>query len=276
MGYLGIFGIGSAIAYGKLYVNPKMHGQIYAFDVQTGDLEWIYEAEDPYNEMLWGNNWPIYPMFITDGKIYLGHSEHSPVDPKPRGAPYICLDAETGEEIWRGDGLFRVTDWGGESVIGDSIIATYDSYDQMIYAIGKGPTKITIDAPSIGSDWGDKIVLRGRVTDVSPGTNSIEMNARFPNGVPAVSDGDMSAWMRYVYKQFDMPMVSGVPVKLEVVVDPNYNWYDIGTAYTDATGFYSIEWEPPVPGHYLILASFEGSNAYYPTYIETSIVVNEN
>ena len=68
----------------------------------------------------------------------------------------------------------------------------------------------------------------------------------------------------------------GVPVKLEVVVDPNGNWYDIGTAYTDASGFYSIEWEPPVPGHYIILAGFEGSNAYYPSYIETSVVVNEN
>jgi hypothetical protein len=70
-------------------------------------------------------------------------------------------------------------------------------------------------------------------------------------------------------------MVSGVPVKLEVVVDPNGNWYDIGTTYTDSTGFYGIEWEPPVPGYYLILASFEGSEAYYPSYVETSILVDE-
>jgi hypothetical protein len=111
--------------------------------------------------------------------------------------------------------------------------------------------------------------------DTSPGTQTDEMKLRFPKGVPAVSDGDMSAWMRHVYKHFSCPMVSGVPVKLEVVVDPNGNWYDIGTAYTDATGFYSIEWEPPVPGHYLILASFAGSKSYYPSYVETSIVVSE-
>jgi hypothetical protein len=111
--------------------------------------------------------------------------------------------------------------------------------------------------------------------DISPGTQTTAMKMRFPKGVPAVSDGDMSAWMKYVYKQMNMPMVSGVPVKLEVVVDPNYNWYDIGTAYTDATGFFSIEWEPPVPGHYLILATFEGSKSYYPTYVETSVIVNE-
>ena len=134
---------------------------------------------------------------------------------------------------------------------------------------------VEIEAPLVASDWGDKIVLRGTVTDISPGTDDVSITKRFPNGVPAVSDGDMSAWMKYVYKQFEMPMVSGVPVKLEVVVDTNYNWYDIGIAYTDATGFYSIEWEPPVPGHYLILANFEGSKAYYPTYVETSVVVSE-
>ena len=65
-----------------------MAGQLNAYDLQTGNLEWSYESGDPTNEVLWGNNWPVYPMFITDGKIYLGHSEHSPVDPKSRGAPF--------------------------------------------------------------------------------------------------------------------------------------------------------------------------------------------
>jgi hypothetical protein len=82
--------------------------------------------------------------------------------------------------------------------------------------------------------------------------------------------------MEYVYMQHNRPaFATGVPVKLEVVVDPNGNWYDIGTAYTDASGFYSIAWEPPVPGHYLILASFLGSKAYYPSFIEDSVIVEE-
>jgi hypothetical protein len=160
-------------------------------------------------------------------------------------------------------------------VIGDSIIAILDSYDQRFYAFGKGPTEVTIEAPLVASDWGEKIVLRGRVNDVSPGTQTSAIKMRFPKGVPAVSDGDMSEWMKYVYQQFEMPMVSGVPVKLEVVVDPNGNWYDIGTVYTDVSGFYYIEWEPPVPGSYLILATFGGSKAYYASYVETAVVVNE-
>jgi hypothetical protein len=185
------------------------------------------------------------------------------------------LDVETGEEIFRVDGLLRTTRWGGTSVIGDSIIATYDTYDNRIYAVGKGPSEITIEAPLIASDWGDKIILRGTVMDISEGTKDPAIVARFPKGVPAVHDDCMGDWMKYVYKQFERPMAAGVEVKLEVVVDPNGNWYDIGTTTTDSTGFYKISWEPPVPGEYLILATFAGSESYYGSYIETAIVVNE-
>ena len=38
-----------------------------------------------------------------DGKVYAGTREHSYVDPKSRGAPFVCLDLETGEEIFRID-----------------------------------------------------------------------------------------------------------------------------------------------------------------------------
>ncbi|NVM24048.1 MAG: PQQ-binding-like beta-propeller repeat protein, partial [Desulfobacterales bacterium] len=115
------------IAYGKLF-SVGIGGVVHAYDVTTGKLLWTYEAEDAYNEILWANNWWSHMVFITDGKIYLGHLEHSPMDPKPRGAPFYCLDVETGEEIWRADGLFRSAHYGGRAIIGDSIIATMDTY----------------------------------------------------------------------------------------------------------------------------------------------------
>jgi outer membrane protein assembly factor BamB len=275
MDYMTIYTIEQHFAYNKLFITPRVVGDCYCLDPKTGDTIWKYQVTDHYNEYLFTTMWGVRTQFITDGKIYIGHDEHSPVDPKPRGAPYVCLDVETGEVIWRADGLIRQSDWGGRSAIADSIIVSQCTYDQRVYALGKGPSEITVEAPLTSSAWGEKIILRGTVTDISPGTKDPAIQMRFPKGVPAVSDGDMSDWMLYVYKQFERPMVSGVPVKLEVVVDPNGNWYDIGTTYTDSTGFYGIEWEPPVPGYYLILASFEGSEAYYPSYVETSILVDE-
>ncbi|MCK4266858.1 MAG: PQQ-binding-like beta-propeller repeat protein, partial [Thermoplasmata archaeon] len=119
------------IAYGKLY-SASVSGIVYCYDVKTGETLWTYEVSDPYSEILWANTWWARPLFITDGKIYVGSYEHSPIDPRPRGAPFTCLDAETGEVIWRVDGLFRQTRWGGRAIIGDSIIATMDTYDQRI------------------------------------------------------------------------------------------------------------------------------------------------
>jgi hypothetical protein len=90
-------------------------------------------------------------------KKRLGHGEHSSNHPLPRGAPFICVNATSGEEIWRIDGAFRQTAWGGLAIIGDSIIATMDTYDLRVYAIGKGPSATTVTAsPKVsvhGSAW---------------------------------------------------------------------------------------------------------------------------
>jgi outer membrane protein assembly factor BamB len=262
------------IAYGKLY-SASVGGIVYCYDIQTGERLWKYEANDTYTEILWANTWWLRPLFVTDGKIYFGHYEHSAIDPRPRGAPFICLDAETGEEIWTVDGMFRQTRWGGRAIIGDSIIATMDTYDQRIYAIGKGPSATTVDAPMTGVAACDSLVLRGTVMDISPGTEEYALTARFPNGVPVVSDESMSEWMLYIYKQFTKPTdVTGVPVHL-TATDPNGNTQEIGTAVTDEFGNYAISWIPPVPGLYIVKAAFEGSNSYFGSEAGTSFVVSE-
>lgn len=103
------------------------------------------EAEDPYTEFLWGNNWNLDPLFVSGGKLFF-HNEHLPINPLFRGAPAICLNATTGDEVWRVNGLFRKTDWEGQPIMGDSVIAMYNSYDQGVYAIGKGSGVITVEA----------------------------------------------------------------------------------------------------------------------------------
>jgi hypothetical protein len=259
---------------GKLYTSGT-GGIVYCTDTETGDELWTYEAEDPYVEFLFGNNWWLYPMFWTDGKIYYGHLEHSPIDPRPRGAPLICLNATTGEVIWRANGLFRQTLWGGRALIGDSIIATMDTYSQRLFAIGKGASAMTVSAGPKVSVEGDMVLVEGMVTDVSPGTNDIAITTRFPNGVPAVSDTNMSDWMLYVYKQFERPAdVVGVDVIVSVL-DPNNNGYEVARTTSDASGFFSVEFEPEVPGKYTIVASFDGSKSYYGSFAKTSVFVEE-
>jgi len=249
------------IAEGKIF-SSGVAGILYCFDVETGNTLWTYDATDQYSEILWANNWWLNIMFVTDGKIYVGHDEHSPIDPKPRGAPFQCLDIETGDLVWKINGAFRQTQWGGSAVIGDSIIATMDTYDQRIYAIGKGPSATTVTAPNVGAHVGSAITISGSVMDISPGTTSPTLMTRFPNGVPAVSDASMSDWMLYVYKGFQKPMASGVQVKLEAY-DPNGNYQNLGTVTTDSYGNYGFSYEPEVPGTYYIFATFEGTNAYF-------------
>jgi len=260
------------IAYGKLY-SASVSGIVYCWDVKTGEQVWTYKVDDSYSEILWSNNWWARPMFITDGKIYVGSYEHSPIDPRPRGAAFTCLNATTGEVIWRADGLFRQTRWGGRAIIGDSIIATMDTYDQRVYAIGKGPSKTTVTASPKVIANGASVIIEGSVTDISPGTNDAALTMRFPNGVPAVADESMSDWMLYVYKQFAMPTdTKGVEVTLDAI-DPNGNFISIGRATSDLSGFYSLMWKPENEGKYTIIATFEGSESYWASYTETTIGV---
>lgn len=270
--YLDVFGMRSFIAYNKLYAQG-MSGIMYCYDVNTGNLLWEYSAPDHLGEVLWANDWSIRPLFFTDGKVYMGQTEHSPVDPKPRGGPFVCINATTGEEIFRANGLFRQTDWGGRAIIGDSIIATMDTYDNRIYSIGKGPSSLTVSAPEVSIDLDSSLVIRGTVMDISAGTQSQELTARFPSGVPAVSDECMSEWMLYVYKQFQRPAnATGVPVTLDVL-DSNGNYRNIGTTTSNADGFFTFNWKPDIDGTYTVYASFAGSEAYYPSHALTSFVV---
>jgi hypothetical protein len=273
--YLNTFvGTECTIAYDK-FISTGVSGITHCYDTQTGKLLWEYHAIDPYQEILWANDWWTKPMFVTDGKIYIAHMEHSSIDPKPRGAPFICLDMETGEEIWRANGLFRQTYWGSNVIIGDSIITTMDTYDQRVYAIGKGASSTTVTAPDMGVPLGKSVLVRGTVTDVSPGTKDADLTIRFPNGVPAVSDANMSDWMLYVYKQFERPAdVTGVEVVVSAL-DPNNNSYEVGRTTSDASGFFKMAFTPEVPGEYTIIASFEGSGAYYGSFAETGINVEE-
>ncbi len=263
---------GPAYGYGKFFTG-RQSGRCSCYDIQTGELLWTYDVKDEYSEMTYGQNYPIEFHFLADGKICLSYGEHSPINPTGRGAPMVVLDVETGEVIWELSWFNNW--WGGHVIIGDSIMVGMNAYENRLYAIGKGPTATTVAAtPKISVD-GDSVLIEGMVTDISPGTADYALTARFPHGVPAVSDDNMSAWMEYVYMQFPRPTnVTGVDVTVSVL-DPNGNVYDVGTATSDASGTYCCEFTPLVPGLYTVVATFTGSDSYWPSFAETHLKVKE-
>jgi len=259
-------------AYGLFY-SERMSGQTIAYDMQTGQRVWNYNCSDPYAEILWSENFPTMFHFATDGKLYLSYGEHSP-NLSSRGAPMVCLNATTGEEIWR-ISWFGVW-WGGTCVIGDSIMAGLNAgYDNRIYSFGKGPTAITMSASPKTSTNGDKVIVEGYVTDIAPGTSQYDVAARFPTGVPAVSDASMTQHMQYVYMQYPRPTnTTGVEVTISVL-DPNNNYYEVATTTSDADGYYSCSFVPEVAGDYKVMATFDGSKAYWGSHVQTSISVDD-
>jgi hypothetical protein len=273
MYYLSTYSVSRRVYEGNLYA-AGMAGIVYCFDLTNGQTKWTYKVADPYqSEILWSDNWPETIMFASGGKLYLFHSEHSANQPLPRGAPAVCLNATDGAVIWRVNGLFRKTDWGGSPIMGDSAIAMYNTYDQQVYSIGKGPSSTTVTASPKVSLYRNEVLIEGVVTDVSPGTQGYDITARFPSGVPAVSDESQGEWMKYVYAQFPRPTnATGVEITMSVV-DANGNYREIGKTTSSSDGYYSLPWTPDISGEYNVYAYFDGSNSYYPSHAETAFVI---
>jgi hypothetical protein len=79
--------------------------------------------------------------------------------------------------------------------------------------------------------------------------------------------------MEYAYQQQIKPAnATGVEVSISVL-DPNNNVYEVGTTTSDASGLFSCAFTPEVPGKYTVIATFAGSESYYGSYAETTIVV---
>jgi len=258
---------GHAIYDGKFYT-AGYTGHVFCYDLQNGSLLWLYEAPT------YARIFEYYTLFlgtIADGKVYVGTHEHSADTPLYKGNRVRCLNATTGEEIW------TMLGWAHPQTmaIADGVLIYWNNYDHQVYAVGKGPSSTTVMIENDVVTYGDKVLVKGYVTDVSAGTQQDEQAARFPNGVPAVSDASMSEWMEYVYMQKPRPTnATGVDVVISVV-DPNNNCYEIGTITGDADGFFKLAFDPLVPGEYTVYASFEGSNSYWPSHAVTSVYVEE-
>jgi hypothetical protein len=149
-------------------------------------------------------------------------------------------------------------------------MTTLNAYDNQLYTWGKGPTDMTVTAPDTVTTTGAPVVIRGTITDISAGAQQQAVAKNFPNGLPVVSDSSMTAWMEYVYMQQTRPSnATGVPISIDVV-DSNGNLRNVGTTTSDTSGMFTFTWKPDITGDYTVMATFAGSESYYPTFAETS------
>jgi outer membrane protein assembly factor BamB len=262
-------------AYGNIYVQG-FGGELFCYNCSDGSLLWKYNNTYSGVDTSWGLM-PIFISAIADGKVYAFNNEHSPNSPLYNGYNIYCINATDGTEI------YKMLSWEGQTggtgtstaVLADGSLVYYNYYDNQLYCIGKGATQTTVNAPNLAAEMGQTVVISGSVMDISSGTTQTTQAARFPNGVPVASDESTSAWMEYVYMSQPLPTnFTGVDVTLSVI-DSNDNCRPIGTATTDARGFYSLNWTPDITGPFTVIATFEGNNGYYGSSAEAAFAVDE-
>jgi outer membrane protein assembly factor BamB len=257
---------GWSVAYGKLFSTGYV-GMVFAYDTKDGKLLWKYDAPT-YMEKF--EYYTLMINAICDGKIYIGTHEHSADTPLFKGAHTRCLNVTTGEPLW------EMIGWANPytTQVADGVLTYWNNYDAQVYAVGKGPSQMTTYISNDVVPFGSSVMIKGTVADISAGTKQKEQAARFPLGVPAISDENQSEWMEYVYMQKPRPMNAiGVPVALSVV-DNNGNYRNIGTTTSDADGFFSFNWMPDIEGKFTVYASFAGSESYWPSHAVTAFAVD--
>jgi len=244
---------------------------VHAIDMTTGEKLWDFYADPSGTDFAGFNTYPFEPWgnppTIADGILFAA-TGNTHCGALYRGAELYAVDIDSGEKIWDINGFFLCS-----MPISDGILVAFNGYDNQIYAFGKGPSRTTVGASSKVIARGDTVLIEGTVTDESAGTEQLELEARFPNGVPAIADEYMTEWMEYLYMQQPCPMeVNGVPVKLEVFGEDG-SYIELGTVISNSYGDFAYEWTPPDEGLYTIMATFDGSDSYWRSYDATYLSV---
>jgi hypothetical protein len=235
-------------------------GYVHAYDVKTGKELWRYYSGDSGPDTPYGH-YPFYhgTPVVADGKVFAATGEHSPTQPLLKGERLHVINATNGQAVW------SISGWMTPLAVADGILLAFNAYDNRLYAFGKGQTETTITISPTVSTRGTSVMIQGTVVDKSPGAQ----------GTPAISDSVMSPWMEYMYRQKPKPTnATGVDVSLDTI-DPNGNYVHIGTVTSDANGMYKKLWIPEVPGEYTVIATFAGSQSYWPSTQETAVGITE-
>jgi hypothetical protein len=266
------------IAYGNMYTS-EFGGILYCYDALTGSLKWTYGNDGSGNTTYAGyysprGNYPTFISAVGDGVIYLETTEHTVTTPIYKGALARAVNATDGTELWTISSYIGGGAAGSSYAIADGFNTWFNGYSNEIYTVGQGPSQTTVTAGPKSTVVGSSVVIEGSVTDIASGTLQDEQSARFPNGVPVSSDASMADWMGYVYQQRPLPTnFTGVEVTL-IALDSNNNYQFLGTATTDNTGHYALQFNPTIEGKFTVTAIFAGNNGYWQSQATTAFAVD--
>jgi outer membrane protein assembly factor BamB len=264
IGGFGAYSIASA--YGLLY--RMGYSGVYAIDWDTGKIVWKYEATafSPYESPYTGKDGVTVYSFntgcqIADGKLYTYNTEHTPSQPITRGWGLHCINATTGELIWK-------IKTPGSVVMADGYMSVSSS-DGYQYVFGKGKSATTVTAPETTVPKGTAVLIKGTVLDQSPAQPD----------TPCVSKESMQTQMEYLHIQLPIDgiwhneTITGVPLYL-TAIDSDNNVYDLGTVTSNGYyGTFGYEWTPSEEGLYEIIASFMGDDSYGSSVASTFVSV---
>ena len=257
---------------GVLYI-WGLGGDVWAVNMTNGVIMWSWSTYQINGPAGTESPYGTYPLWVfsdealagqgADTILYLseGH-EYNP--PLLHGALEVALNGNTGQLVWSNLGFDDTA-----TAVAYGVMTTFNSYDGQIYAYAQGPSKITINAPSIGATTKTPVTITGTITDVSPGASQSAVAKNFPNGLPCVSDPSMSGLMEAAYEQQPLPSnTTGVPISI-YVLDSNNNYRSIGQTTSNALGDWGLTWTPDITGNYTVYAVFAGSHGYYPSSAST-------
>jgi len=243
---------------------------VYAIDWDDGSIIWHYQDPDavPFeNPYVTEEGAPATPFFtgvtIADGKVYAYNGEHTTTQPVSRDWKLHCINATTGELIW------KILNPMTPGAVADGYLTASNPNDGYMYVYGKGKSATTVTAAPKTIAKGTEVLIEGTVLDQSPAQP----------GTPCVSKDSMSTQMEYLHLQ--MPItglwgdetITGVPVKLTAISE-DLDVIDLGAVTTNGYyGTFSHAWTPPEEGVYTIMASFNGDDSYGSSTAATAVSV---
>jgi hypothetical protein len=244
-----------------IFYHGSYDGHVYAVDGETGERVWQSDYIGAEDESLYGHQPFNGAAAGADGILYFSSATVYQLTPRTRFHVLVAINETTGKFLWKLPIGVQPT------AIADGYLLGNDEENGIQYCIGKGKTEATVSIQNDVITLGSSSLIKGTVMDMSPGA---------PN-TPAVSEEDMSEWMDYLYGQNatllnNPPEPTGVSVRLSIV-DPNGNYYEIGTVTSDSGGMFKKLWTPEIEGEYTVYATFDGSNSYWGSYAETALGV---